>query len=767
MSQIFPLDRVIRRVDSLKPQKAGQISLIIDANKKKILSKDPFLKMGRNIHYFLVSTENTAECEGPTCRVKDASTRNSININISLSEISCEPGCEEKVALALFEGKHPGATLNGLLERWVLNFVRDKKKSGIDFVLNYFEIRSELEEYLKEKSLEKIGLNLEVILSLDNEHKLGPYSIKSSFFAVRVRDFKDELNLRFATELHVNYDKKIYAILNYHRLQGLETTIKNQIQKFLLENVTLHEFCYELNTGLRDRLIEKLDKALLDKGRRVAFLSIESSTISSLPQETIKLEHDVKCNIKAYHEPIIVMHRLLLNLENVGRFKASKVSDLVLWAKSKLDKITQSVLFDKNYVDLVIDFDEDEIKNPMENEAKLIGYNVKQLMAIPNLEPIKLKNGFDFKLDGGFETHDSRVEVKLSIVVNGIIHDLKKLRKYINPQTNIIDEMKETVQREAALLLHEIDPERFYMRFYFADIKRERVSVEEELKKRIIKSLKEEFYADDIHVIPKILETDLTERFQQLQEESPYFFNIEVFPLPDGGQRELVSFRIGFEVLNVHQEGWFIFQSKKFESKEEHIKKIIEVLEEDLKANLETIPNRYLKYDNIQGKYDIEKNMLDSATLRVIRTFGLLVKISLRRLPTKAEQAEQKKVSEYIRSLGEADIEATDMTVQAHLRELKGLYKKQEELIAAGIEEDDPELETVVARIQKITQKISSYSIEREGGENLKQLTSITSEKKFSFDDYKKIALPVQAQPKQIEEKGKKTGETEAGENKE
>lgn len=756
MSQTYHLDQVIRRVNEDIPLDSHQKLIIVDANSKKVLPKEPLFSIGKDIKRFLISTRNTAICEGPEpFPIKDLATGKSITIK-TLYEVSCSPGKEHKLALSCLDGEHPESILNKLIEASIRDFARNKKSAGVDFIQEFFRLKTDLMREISKNVLEGMGLNIDLKVTLEYENQLAPYTITTrGFFPVYVKDCNDELNLKFKTELHVIEENKIEAILSFTRFNKLENLIKSTVKDFLLKEITLHQFYYDLNGKVRNRLITAIDEILYQQGRRVAVLSLESTSIS-VQDDAKPIKHNVECEIKGYSESITVEHKLLLSLEDLGRFKASRIADIDEWARKELDKATKSVFFDKTYAEIILEFDPDEIRNDIRSKAQLVGYSVKQLIIIPNLEPLKLRDGFIIDHKGKFATHDSRVEVGLNIVTSGVIRNLKGLGKYLTPKTRILDDIEEALSKEVQKLMHGIEPERFYMRFNYTDIEGE-TPVDQELRRAITEMLQQKFLVEDVHVTLKIMETELTERFQKLQQNSPYYFDITAFPLRDGGRREQVTFKVELEILRVDKNGWYIFQSKKFQSSDEEIKKIQEVLNEDLRAKLDTIPVAFLQYDDIKKKYAIEENLLKPSILKIMQRFGLFIDISLRRLATDAELAEQKKRLEFITSQSEADIAATERTNQALLDELEELFKKRQELIAAGVDDDDPDMINVQNRIQGITKKISSYSVEH-GDENIKQLTTGSSKDEFSFDDYKKVRLPAGHTPKQIEGKKNKKG---------
>ena len=97
MKPTFPLDHVIRRVSSYRAAREAasehDLTVIVDADKKRTLKKPPLLAWGRDIRYFIVSRRNVAECQGPSCRLRDLDTKAELRLQVRY-EASALPGQE-------------------------------------------------------------------------------------------------------------------------------------------------------------------------------------------------------------------------------------------------------------------------------------------------------------------------------------------------------------------------------------------------------------------------------------------------------------------------------------------------------------------------------------------------------------------------------------------------------------------------------------------------------------------------------------------------
>ena len=781
MSQIYPLDSVIRRVDCSKPPglSPSEKLVIIDAKTGEFLAKKPLMSF-RDFRCYVVSTQKEAESDVLDCKVKDIATARAISLNITY-QASCQSGKEPDLVKALFKGDHPGAVVEQFIRQCLQDFVRVNKNNGINFIDGYFQgLKEKAQEYISQRANREIDLILELRLSLKGAYeKIKPLPIHSEFFPVRLKDYGDELSLKIKEAmLQVNEDNKINIVTTDEQSSELLNFFKETIGVFLRENVTLHEFCYQLESGLRNRLIAHLnDEVLLKRGRKISSFHLESSGVGFLrPKESSQFQYEIECTIKDCPTSIIVKHDLLMTLDDLGKYRTAKIDDLETWFKEKVKTITQTTLLEQRYADLILDFDSDEaqieydIKKAVELEAKSIGYAIKHLFVIPNLDPIIIKReGISFEETGDFFTYDARVRVRLSIVVEAEINRLEKLKNYLHPQTNLLEEFRKVVSEQTRLIIHKIDPERFYMRFWPSVDNPNEVSVEQQLREGISDKLTDVFHLENITITPKRYYKDdpLVERLQALQE-GVHDFTVETFPLREAGHEESVTFNGQFKIWAVDQSGWYTFQLHNYQSKEKEIADIRTVLEKDIKTNLETVPSQLIKYRDQETKNEIHK-IFNYSVKKITEQFGLVVEIvNIERLPTESEKLGViVRDSHHERTLErlKTENEMARLTNEKHLLNLDTLYNQEQALIEAGTEDEDQAMKNVRKGIEELRGTKPSYSIGSEIRTQFEQLSSTRpSDKNFSFENYhqqkKAQALPSE-QPHERLEKDTKEEEDE------
>jgi hypothetical protein len=650
--------------------------------------------------------------------------------------VKCENGNEEKIVLSLHKGETPTAVLNRLLHTLVLDFAAEKRKSGGNLVLEFFQYREELKHHLAEKVMEKIGLEIEVVLDLEHEKDLDIFTVKSGDFPIRVKDYDKEISLKFEAGLKVNEKNRIYALLYYSKLNELEAYMREHIKKFTLENVSLHEFVYDLHSDYRKKLIAELDKKLDNQGREIAWIRLESKVDDAFPEHNLNFQHTVECDIKDYTKPIEVEHRLLLQLEDIGKYRAKQgTKSLKQWVEEKLNEITRNALFEKRYVDILLDFEKEEndrealklIKHEMQQFTDAIGYRVKHLIVEPNMKPLIIKrDGFIIQKAGDFSTRNKRVNVKLDIVVTGKLNDLSKIPKYIAPDKDIILEMEQVIYNEAEKQMHKVDPQKFYMPSKYPDEE----SIDDILKTTIEKQLQQVFFAKEVEVIIKRMETDVLKRILNLINGNPYQIDVEVLPFRGGGTQETIIFAVEFLVKTVSEWNTFIY--KNFENHEQEIARIKQALIGDISGKFQTIPFEVLKYTS----YDNSRKLLEVARKsegKISGIFGLEINLTdVKRKSTMIENAQQEILEKKVTVQTQQEIAIIEKEKEVNLEKVNKLEGISLKYLDPEYSDEEPK-DFAEKEIEKIKNKAKETSID---GKEAFKLPAVPSARKWSPDEY-------------------------------
>jgi ribosomal protein S1 len=181
--------------------------------------------------------------------------------------------------------------------------------------------------------------------------------------------------------------------------------------------------------------------------------------------------------------------------------------------------------------------------------------------------------------------------------------------------------MGDSIRDTISEFLHEVEPERYYLRFDTKDesYPEEDRTVAEELKYRIQNKLSQEFHATVISVVIKYLDTEISQRYEKLYEKgSP--FEIEIESLQDAG--EIINFRGYLQVTGVDKFNWATFQSRKATHEE-----IKQYFLDSLKPILKTFKTSTLAITDADELVEMQNFVNKCANQALVEQFGLIVNI--------------------------------------------------------------------------------------------------------------------------------------------
>lgn len=642
-----PLDAVIQRAPTRhKPDKhsKSEVLVIVDCNKREALERKPL--WGGEVKYFLVRNtldgQNPAQCEPEAFPITDIEGDRSVTVKLKCW-VSCSPKSEKDVAVALCDpNDRPSAVFERLLKRWSMEFVRAKGESR--FLDGYFEsqddepksMRERLQDQLQSKAFDEAGLNLQVKVSLEGEvgiHKAVEVSTQK--FLVSVKDYNERQDLEVSCELELDEQRKINAVIHHRKSKNgqLAEKVMEVAKKYFARDVSLDQFSGDLNGyDLLEGLSDRLNKALAAEGRRVGRIFLKSGAARKGGAEDDKsplqfgpYTVEVAVSVQEYPDQVVIRNKLLLSRRSLSRYKAGGAPPLDKWVEEKLNRIIPEVLFDAKYIDLLLNFDARKvvIEERLREAAAVIGYDVKQLISIPDLPPLKWLDPFPVKVEEDFETRQPRSYVKLSIVATARFKTLaeKKIRDYLNRRQDVQKLMRDDIFQLTSQYLHGIEPEHFYNYFYFKDDPKgpDDKTVEMALHDSIKGMLEKKYGAEVIEVIPKMDETYVIINLMILREK-PCNFSVSVTP-SDGGA--LITFRGKFSVEGVNPGSWHVFLSRRFT-----VEDVREHLEDDVRAKLGTMTEAQLLYKGPESLKEMEKTIDQIAALSIVKMFGLQIHVT-------------------------------------------------------------------------------------------------------------------------------------------
>lgn len=641
MPQVYVLDKVIRRLSETESSKVTSSLtkklVIIDTKSRMVLEKKPFLSFGSQLDFFLVSNENDpqniAKSSIRDFSISDFAADRSIGISIKY-QISCSSGNEKKIALALFDDSTntPEAVFEGKLINWLEDYARREISFG-EFTTNYSQQLSDLRLYA-EKEAREIGINLRLKLSLefDESDRLKPFTVDSRDFPVLLNDFEEEVNFKFQANLAITENGKVNAILSYEKLGKLNDVLQEATRNYFRKNVRLYDFCYEFDNSVRSGLINYINQVLSSHGREIDGFFPKIANNIRMPEPDA-----IQCNIS--HEiqgyGVVVIKNVLevepnrqasgeYLREGIVKYKKAKISDIKEWFKDKLEKTIHRYLFDFSYVDVLLKYDSQSIKDQLEKDAQSIGYSIRLISTVPDLKPLKLRTeGFRFEADETFSTKQNSVKIKLGIDVRGKIENLESIKDILNdPQNDVNNLIAKEIIDSIKRILQKAEPSDFYAQeglIYYLDDYSSKEAIKDKIAKSIEMSLKEKFGAIS-QISLQALNTDLLDLINELTRNAYHDFEIFVASVRDAG--EPIRFTGSFQINGVAKDKWDVFASCKPD-----MHGVKEFLQNQLRYWFGSLSTGTLNYDTTQGLLKILGDANTLASKDIMNGFGLLITI--------------------------------------------------------------------------------------------------------------------------------------------
>jgi hypothetical protein len=172
MSQKNFLSNVIRKVERTEAaakSKSGYSTekvIVIDKRTGEVQSKVPAISFGGNLSYYVVSNDPSVFSDPTQLEVEVTDFSNDRKLGMSVtyraSYEADKSSNEEKIVKALYSNNSLEAELGKKIERWVIEFSRDRIA---DFIDNYFDEIKRLQNHLQVKAKNEIGLRLELRIS--------------------------------------------------------------------------------------------------------------------------------------------------------------------------------------------------------------------------------------------------------------------------------------------------------------------------------------------------------------------------------------------------------------------------------------------------------------------------------------------------------------------------------------------------------------------------------------------------------------------------
>jgi hypothetical protein len=645
------LDPIIRNTNGSSIVPSGEEVLVtIDLATGRAVEKTFLVRARGNFQDYIVGNNlsplHTVNAKAWTYYVHDGHNNRTLAIDISLIAISCPQHNEAKVAEALHGQQAPGRVFEGLLKRWVSEFILPGDEWR--FIENFKVAHQQLAAHLANRAATQTGLDLTVQVTLSGEDTVsreivvGPIEI-----GIRLHGYTEEQKITVEAGLALDPQEKVKAFVFNEKMDSPEELFKRKLKDYFFQNVTFSQFTYQLHySDFKDQLQQALNLSLKRVGRTVRFINFSTTpgNVDEHPREFVAVNYDHEHLIHGRIQPVIIQNTVQLYCQDSVKFKASRINDLEGWVKETLNAKLKGHLIGKSYVDLLLRFDliEQNVRRDIIDAAANIGYRVDHLVSIPNLEAEKdgLVNPFPLETDGDFETSMDKFKVQLKFDLLLCIPRLESIERYLNPGTDVKEAIRQVVLAETRYWMRKVHPERFYLYFNKPNEgaaekagEDEKLPVKDLLAKKIHESLKKEFNARIIDLTLRLGRSDLTERYHDL------CFAIREFRVeiesPDPQNTEDLTITGNFELQGVHSDelSW-----RRFSVLQLDLDGLKRQLEAHLKSELKTYYQSQFMFQNRIGRQQVFNLVRNCAESYMQQEFGLRIHLTnLDRNTTKVE----------------------------------------------------------------------------------------------------------------------------------
>ncbi len=434
------LTNVIQEVGSKKTgdgRTARVVTVDISAQPTRILRSSLLSPFKRTKHYLISNINdkrNTAECDGLIVVVKEYPGPLKVELNIQY-RASCLPKNTEKVAVTLGGESRPEDILKDFLEQWVRDFTYKRERT---FITSFSEEREELERDIIDKALENTGLTLEPNIRLrGNERSLDSFKIKRFSFPISLKDYGEEQELTVNLETVKN--ESLQGI-NHQTTQGkLEISIREKVYEFFVSHVHLHDFYYQLQATIQDKLLEKVVEPLIAPlGQKIIRFEINNSTQSPFPeQHKVLIEHGILETVGTQVKGKVNINvKMLLKFrpQYVVRYLQNDSPDPVLWSKKRIEEILKRLLFGKEYAALSNISDiEKSFNDSISSSVNEIGFEIDFVQVIAALPEIEGRERFEDYIDVQVRLQGYPLPVTVKNKIQMLLDDPSKYMENKNP----------------------------------------------------------------------------------------------------------------------------------------------------------------------------------------------------------------------------------------------------------------------------------------------------------------------------------------------
>lgn len=614
--QKYFLKKVIKRLPQKTKSKSDDYVVTQYPLKSGILG----LIGRKDIKYFEVhnTNDNRNYAENvQEIRINDFNTGMTIVMFLKY-RLSCPLGKEEKLTEFLGLEESAEKTLINYIDKFVHKFYEERIN---EFVMNLDQNIQDLSHSLERKMAEVSGLNFMVKTSLRNSNKVKDIHLTDSIKVVP-KGIEQSLILKINYILKVSNKNMATLHMNYpSQIDDIKLEIKDIVSEYISDNVDAHTLFFNFINKEKEllELVERIDHILLAYGRQIKFQKM-STDINVDKLAEVEVVHK-RLPVDRINQSIAIKNKLQFELEDAGKYLDEDMPNLKEWATKELSDIFAIKVFEWEYIDFLVNFDElkFDMEKAMREKASRIGYKINQIISEPKLQ----ENAF-LRMDTHmFEyrqlaTADSGITGDLNVTVTFMLNDKNAFRELLKYDDNAKESLRKMFEVELKKVLSYEAPERIFLQYYNDSFQGNNESLKGNLENKVRKHLMERLNAtvQDIHIVPVdngILEPLYTVRGQSMDIE------LELAPKIEG---DPIRYRATLVVHGQDNNNWSQLIEGKYT-----LASISELVKKTLQAEFNMLSEDELRFKTLEHRRGIEKIADNLAKEIVSKRFGLIVEI--------------------------------------------------------------------------------------------------------------------------------------------
>lgn len=732
MTQQHPINSLIRQIANRNDVQENEYRKIIafDLNSKQAIDPPSFTLFGK-YDYYVTDTSETPTQKLGDILVEDAIAKCKVPISIEYS-VSSDKDRAYQLVKACHGNGDPGNYVDGIVLKSVKSFEREHKEDRRPLLDDNNEWRDKLKTRIS-TDLNRIGLDVRMVeIGLVRRHSDEPIAASWTVESPLLDLFDDEKAIiKLNARIEVDDSRHLDFMLDDRGPEGLKKDIGSWTKEFFDLNVSISQLQPGEHKAIEHKLKEELKTRLAGRGRRLVNLEIDVKPPFELPvaQETIK--HSVSCTVKDRDTPVTVDNQLLVCLKDWKRWKKHCGQDPKPILRDAIEHATSRVLFNMSYLELIKAFNLpgksdgqpqlgnraiQAIKERVSEKAEHIGYEVEQLVSLPNVPVVILKrDGLTYSLEDEVPLQDNRIKGKINVRLFAQLPDLSEIEAYLRDD-DLERKVSQDVRRQIERVLARTTPHRFHMQFAIQD---GQPSVTEDLKTEIKNKLIEEYKLQNIEISIVMGDTDLLKRFRQLArglQEAKAQIVVGRGELGEAAIGEFgaesIPFTIRYSIEGIDgddESSWFRFQARDYDPQQpnDEITAINEVLADEFFRIMDQLPAALIRSTEFQ-RNDTQNRIKELLQDKIVKDFGIAISVSsVTRRDAPSDQM-LLDIGESYRKTQKSLIEEAGNEranhAEAATKSLRELREEQRKLIKQ--DPDDPRIEGLNQRIAEFEESV-------------------------------------------------------------